>query len=188
MVSNNTEDQAKDPIQETETEPEDAENADALSLESLHEELAQTQAQCAEYLDKYRRTAASFDNYRKRQARDQARQTRQLTADLIRQILPIADDLRRAVAHLSETDANAEWTQGVVMIERKLEKLLHDYGIVEIEAEGVPFDPAVHESLLAEPSDTYPEGTVIEVFEKGYKLGDLVIRPAKVKVSSGPQV
>ncbi|MGC9359016.1 MAG: nucleotide exchange factor GrpE [Anaerolineae bacterium] len=185
MVTNDEEEQAKDP---TEERRENAEIAEILSLESLQEELTQTQIQCAEYLDKYRRTAASFENYRKRQARDQERQSRQLTADVIRQLLPIADDLRRAVAHLPETDANAEWAQGVAMIERKMEKLLHDYGIVEIEAEGIPFDPAIHESLLAEPSDTYPEGIVIDVLEKGYKLGDLVIRPAKVKVSNGPQI
>jgi molecular chaperone GrpE len=188
MVSNNDKEQAKDQLEEKEATAEDTGNTEALNLESLHEELAQTRAQCTEYLDKYRRAAASFDNYRKRQARDQERQTRQLTADVIRHLLPIADDLRRAVAHLPETDADAEWAKGVAMIERKLENLLHQYGIVEIEAEGIPFDPNVHESLLAEPSDRYPEGTVIDVLERGYRLGDLVIRPAKVKVSNGPQM
>ncbi|MCD6301932.1 MAG: nucleotide exchange factor GrpE [Anaerolineae bacterium] len=187
MAIDNIEEQPKDLTGQTEKASEETANSEILDLEALRQELAQAQAQCAEYLDKYRRSVAAFDNYRKRQARDQERQAHQLTADVVRQLLPIADDLRRAVANLPESDANADWAKGVMMIEQKLERLLHGYGIVEIEAEGVAFDPAVHESLLTEPSDTYPEGTVIDVLEKGYKLGELVIRPAKVKVSTGSE-
>jgi len=187
VAIDNIEEQPKDLTGQTEKASEETANSEILDLEALRQELAQAQAQCAEYLDKYRRSVAAFDNYRKRQARDQERQAHQLTADVVRQLLPIADDLRRAVANLPESDANADWAKGVMMIEQKLERLLHGYGIVEIEAEGVAFDPAVHESLLTEPSDTYPEGTVIDVLEKGYKLGELVIRPAKVKVSTGSE-
>lgn len=185
MAKNNIEEQPRDSTHETEGASENSGTTESLSLEDLHEELAQVQAQCAEYLDKYRRSAAAFDNYRKRQARDQERQAQQLTADVVRELLPIADDLQRAVEHLPCSGAEADWAKGVILIEQKLRKLLHSYGVVEIEAEGVPFDPTIHESLLTEASDTHPEGTVIEVLEAGYKLGNLVIRPAKVKVSSG---
>jgi len=146
--------------------PDSAESLEAtenLSIEGLQEELAQIQAQCADYLDKYLRSAAAFDNYRKRQARDQERQSQQITADVVRELLPVADDLRRAIEHLPSAGVDDSWVQGVVLIEQKLEKLLHSYGVVEIEAKGVPFDPYYHESLATEVSDEYPEGTVIEV-------------------------
>jgi len=154
-------------------------------VEDLGKELAEAQAQCAEYLDKYRRSAAAFDNYRKRQQRDQERQTQQLTASVVRDLLPVADDLERAVEHVPNDGLDQPWVQGVALIQQKLQKLLQSYGITEIEAKGMPFDPNFHESLFTEASDEHPEGTVLEVYERGYKLGDLVVRPAKVKVSSG---
>ncbi len=156
-----------------------------VDIEALGKELAEAQAQCAEYLDKYRRSAAAFDNYRKRQQRDQERQIQQLTASVVRDLLPVVDDLDRAVEHVPEDGRDQPWVQGVVLIQQKLKKLLQSYGITEIEAEGLPFDPNVHESLVTEPSIEHPEGTVLEVYETGYRLGDLVVRPAKVKVSSG---
>jgi len=157
--------------------------AEQVDIEALGKELAEAQAQCAEYLDKYRRSAAEFDNYRKRQLRDQERQSQQLTANVVRDLLPLADDLQRAVEHLPNANADESWVQGVVLIEQKLHKLLESYGVIAIEAKGQPFDPNVHESLFTEPNEEYPEGTVLEVYETGYRLGDLVVRPAKVKVS-----
>jgi molecular chaperone GrpE len=130
-----------------------------------------------EYLDALQRLKAEFDNYRKRVARDQQELAARAHERLIREVVPVLDDLERALAHEGDID------EGVRLIHRQLSDALAKEGLAEVETDG-KFDPHTQEALLSQPSDE-EEGTVIQVLQKGYKLGDRVLRPARVVVSQG---
>jgi molecular chaperone GrpE len=130
-----------------------------------------------EYLDALQRLKAEFDNYRKRVARDQQELAARAHERLVRELVPVLDDLERALAH----EGNLE--DGIRLIHRQLDEALTKEGLVEVETTGM-FDPHTQEALLAQPSDE-AEGTVIEVLQKGYLLGDRVLRPARVVISQG---
>jgi molecular chaperone GrpE len=147
-----------------------AEVEEAVEVESIARERD-------EYLDALQRLKAEFDNYRKRVARDQQELAVRAHERLVRELVPVLDDLERALAH----EGNLE--DGVRLIHRQLDEALTKEGLVEVETAGM-FDPHTQEALLAQPSDE-AEGTVIEVLQKGYRLGDLVLRPARVVISQG---
>jgi molecular chaperone GrpE len=135
----------------------------------------------AELVGDLQRLAAEFDNYRKRVARDQAALVQRAHERLVRELLPVVDDLERALdaAALHE---EARLEDGVKLVHRSLRELLEKEGLAEIETEG-KFDPHIHEALLTQPSSA-EEGTVVEVLQKGYRLGEHVLRPARVAVAA----
>ena len=135
-----------------------------------------------EYLDALQRLKAEFDNYRKRVARDQQELAARAHERLVRELVPILDDLERALEAANEHE-NAKLEEGVALVHRALADLLAREGLVEVATDG-KFDPHSQEALLAQPSEA-EEGTVIQVLQKGYKLGDRVLRPARVIVSQG---
>jgi molecular chaperone GrpE len=135
-----------------------------------------------EYLDALQRLKAEFDNYRKRVARDQELSVARASERLVVQLLPMLDDLERAVQAAVE-HGELKLEDGVRLVHRALADMLQREGLVEVETEGL-FDPHTQEALLSQPADV-PEGTVIQVLQPGYKLGDRVLRPARVIVSSG---
>jgi molecular chaperone GrpE len=135
-----------------------------------------------EYLDNLKRVAADFENYRKRAARDQASLVTRAHERLVKELLPVLDDLERAL-QAAEEHEEAKLEEGVDLVARSLREALAREGLVEIETDG-RFDPHVHEALLSQPSEE-EEGAVIEVLQKGYRLGDRVLRPARVVVSQG---
>jgi molecular chaperone GrpE len=130
-----------------------------------------------EYLDALQRLKAEFDNYRKRVARDQQELAARAHERLIREVLPVLDDLERALAHEGDIE------EGIRLIHRQLSESLAREGLTEVPTDGT-FDPHTQEALLSQPSDR-EEGAVIEVLQKGYKLGDRVLRPARVVISQG---
>ena len=134
--------------------------------------------------DRLLRLAADFENYKKRAARERQEYVALANERLIAELIPILDDLERALA-AAEEHQEAQLEEGVRLVHRSLAGLLERHGVKPIETDG-QFDPHVHEALLSQPSDA-PEGTVIEVVQKGYKLGDRVLRPARVVVA-GPAV
>lgn len=134
-----------------------------------------------EYLDALRRTAAEFDNYRKRVQRDQESLVARAGERLARELLPVLDDLERAL-EAAEEHEEAKLEDGVRLVHRSLADALRREGLQEIATDG-PFDPHVHEALLTQPSEA-AEGTVIQVLQKGYRLGDRVLRPARVVVAA----
>ena len=134
-----------------------------------------------EYLDALQRTAAEFDNYRKRVQRDQASLVARAGERLVRELLPILDDLERAL-EAAEEHEEAKLEEGVRLVHRSLAEALRREGLEEIATEG-RFDPHVHEALLTQPSEE-AEGSVIQVLQKGYTLGDHVLRPARVVVAA----
>jgi molecular chaperone GrpE len=154
------------------------------SPDELRRQVAAAEAKADEHLDDLRRLAAEFDNYRKRVARDQQLTAARATEGLVKHLLPILDDLERAL-EAAEQHEEAKLEEGVALVHRSLADLLRRQGLEEIETDG-RFDPHVHEALLAQPSDA-EEGSVIQVSQKGYRLGDLVLRPARVIVSAGSQ-
>ncbi len=131
--------------------------------------------------EQHLRLAADFDNYRKRAAREQADVFARANERLVKELIPVLDDLGRALEAAAQHE-EAKLEEGVRLVHRALGDLLTKEGLAEIETDG-KFDPHVHEALLSLPSDA-EEGSVIEVVQKGYKLGDRVLRPARVVVAA----
>jgi molecular chaperone GrpE len=137
-----------------------------------------------EYLDALQRLKAEFDNYRKRVARDQQELAARAHERLVKELVPVLDDLERAL-EAATAHEEAQLEDGVRLVYRALADALQKEGLREIPTEGA-FDPHTQEALLSQPSDA-DEGTVIQVLQKGYALGDRVVRPARVVISSGEQ-
>src|SRR5438067_4798435 len=158
------------------TEQEEQQPEESLDVEAL-------QAERDELFDRLQRLAAEFDNYRKRSARDSAALSERANERLVKELLPVLDDLARALEAAADHE-EAKLEDGVRLVHRSLADLLAKEGLSEIETDG-KFDPHVHEALLSQPSDA-EEGSVIEVVQKGYRLGDRVLRPARVVVAAPP--
>ena len=148
----------------------------------LAERLAEVERERDEHLDDLKRVAAEFENYRKRVARDQQSLAARAHERLVKELLPVLDDLERALQAAAEHE-EAELEEGVRLVHRELQEALAKEGLVEIETNG-HFDPHVHEALLSQPSDK-DDGAILEVLQKGYRLGDRVVRPARVVISQG---
>ena len=133
--------------------------------------------------DRLLRLAADFENYKKRAARERQEYVRLANERLIAELLPILDDLERALS-AGEQHEEAQLEEGVRLVHRSLAGLLERHGVKPIETEG-KFDPHVHEALLSQPSEA-EEGSVIDVVQKGYRLGERVVRPARVVVAAPP--
>jgi len=146
----------------------------------LEERLAEVERERDEYLNDLKRVAADFENYRKRVARDQEGLAARAHERLVKELLPVLDDLERALEAAAEHE-EAKLEEGVRLVHRELVEALAREGLVEVETDG-KFDPHVHEALLSQPSEE-EDGAVIEVLQKGYRLGDRVLRPARVVVS-----
>jgi molecular chaperone GrpE len=160
------------------------ENAEPVAEgESLEQRLASAEAEAEAHLNDLKRLAAEFENYRKRVAREQQALSTRAAERLVKELLPIVDDLERAL-EAAEEHEEAKLEEGVRLVHRQLASILEREGLAEIETDG-KFDPHVHEALLSQPSEA-DEGSVIEVLQKGYRLGDRVLRPARVAVA-GPK-
>lgn len=131
--------------------------------------------------DRLLRLAAEFDNYKKRAAREREQYVALANERIVKDLLPILDDLERALA-AAEQHEEAQLEEGVRLVHRSLASLLERNGLTPIETEG-RFDPHVHEALLAQPAEDKESGDVLDVIQKGYKLGDRVVRPARVIVA-----
>ena len=137
----------------------------------------------AELEDRLLRLAADFDNYKKRAARERGEYVAHANERLVQELLPILDDLERALDAVGQHE-EATVEEGVRLVHRSLAALLEKNGVREISTEG-KFDPHVHEALLSQPSEA-AEGSVIDVVQKGYTLGDRVVRPARVVIAAAP--
>jgi molecular chaperone GrpE len=161
---------------EEQTRPDEVERAVA----ELEERLALLERERDEYLADLKRVAAEFDNFRKRAARDHESLVSRAHERLVKELLPVLDDLERALVAAEEHE-EAKLEEGVRLVHRELRSALAKEGLVEIETDGA-FDPHVHEALLTQPSDQ-DDGAILEVIQKGYRLGDRVLRPARVVIS-----
>ena len=161
----------------------DAATAPADSAPELQpNKLQQAEARAAEYLDGLQRERAAFQNYKRRVERERADQAQVVTGGLLLKLLPILDDFDRAIGAVP-ADARNQWFDGVTLIRRKLEKLLEDQGVKEMQALGQPFDPNFHEAIGVDDGSDAASGTITEVLQRGYVQGDRVLRPALVRVA-----
>jgi len=165
-------------------EREGEEAAEELTeVEQLQSALEEAKDEADEYLDGWRRAQAEFSNYKKRQRAEQAKIRELANANLLRKLLPVLDDFERAMATIPDAMAKLSWSQGLLMIKRKLEAILETEGVEPIETEGEVFDPYYHEAVTHEEMPGYEGGDIIGEVQKGYVLGDRVLRPALVRVA-----
>jgi molecular chaperone GrpE len=143
--------------------------------------VARLQAERDEYLELAQRVQADFENYRKRALRDQERLVAHAHERLVHELLPILDDLERTL-DAAERHEEAALVEGVRLVERSLRRLLEKEGLAEIATDGA-FDPHVHEAVLVQAREGADSGAVVEVLQAGYRLGDRVVRPARVIVA-----
>lgn len=153
-----------------------------LEADEILGRLADAEAKRDEYLADLQRLAADFDNYRKRSAREQQTFATRAHERLIAKLLPVLDDLERAL-DAAEHHEQAKLIEGVEMTRSALAATLASEGLVEIEAEGA-FDPHAHEALMTRPVDGVEPDQIVQVVQKGYRLGDVVLRPARVIVAA----
>jgi molecular chaperone GrpE len=161
-----------------------AEKEQAPVEHGLEEKLVALEAERDEYLNDLKRVAAEFENYRKRAARDQESLVARAHERLVKELLPVLDNLERALEAARDPETRSV-EEGVRLVHRELAAALAHEGLAEIETNG-RFDPHVHEALLSQPSSA-EEGSVIEVVQKGYRLGDRVLRPARVVVAAAQE-
>jgi molecular chaperone GrpE len=165
-----------------EEQPEDAPESveQEMEVESLEEACEAARLEAAENFDRFLRARAELDNYRKRTAKIRQETREDTLRELLMKVAPILDNMRRALGQESENVQSLK--QGVELIYSQLGDALKGYGLEPIEAVGQPFDPHLHEALMEVVHDEYSPGTVIEELDKGYKLNDKVVRPARVVV------
>jgi len=163
---------------------EETENTDA-PVESVQEERTkELEQKAAEAHDKYLRTYADFENYRKRTQRDLADFRNYANEQLASELLPVVDHLELALGHASEAGNNTEGiVQGVELVLKQFLDVLAKVGVTPFAAEGEPFDPVQHEAVMQTAADDAPENTVVQVIQKGYRYQDKVLRHAKVGVA-----
>ena len=182
-------DQALEAAQEGQVEARGEEAASGVmevdELAALRQELEETKAKEAEYLDGWQRARAELANARKRFERERLQAYDNARADVLIQLLPLADDFERALDTLPDNLSSLTWIEGITLVQRKLQLLLEQASVTPIEAVGQEFDPFSHEAVTHEPSETVPAGHVIAELQKGYKMGDRVLRPTVVRVSAG---
>ena len=143
------------------------------------------QRQRDEFYDRLLRKTAEFDNYRKRVERDRQSMAEAVAADAVKDLLPLVDDLERALKADTGAEGAEAYRKGVELIHRQLLEILRKRGVRAIEALGTDFDPHFHEAIAHEPAAGRRDGEVIEEFGRGYMLGERLIRPAIVKVAKG---
>jgi len=152
----------------------------SIALADLEKQLADAESQVAEYKDGWQRSAADFQNYRRRVEAEKAETYQNAVGSIIKRYLPILDDLERALA---ARPVDLTWVDGIELIYRKLKFILESEGLKRIEAEGQMFDPNFHEAIMQEPSEDHESGQILAVVQNGYMLGERVIRPAQVRVA-----
>ncbi len=155
-----------------------------FSMQALQAELDKAQAQAAEYLDGWQRARAEFANYKKRVEAEREEWRRVSNEALLLKLLPVVDDFERAFQKIPQEWTDSPWVNGISMILRKLHALLESQGVKPIQAVGQPFDPQQHEAVLMEENAKHPDGTVIAEIQRGYRLGERVLRPAQVTVAT----
>jgi molecular chaperone GrpE len=172
------EDAENEVVEETET----AGSAEER-LAELEAELAAVRLQVDENLDGWQRALADFSNYKKRVEKEHAAVYKNALGKAVLHFLEIKDDLELALKNRPVDGDGAKWAVGIELILRKLQGFLDAEGVIAIDAEGQMFDPNIHEAISMEPSEDHESGQIIEVVQMGYRLGDRMLRPARVRVA-----
>jgi molecular chaperone GrpE len=171
---------------EEEIEEQEQSEGEPDELEKLEAELEEAKAQAAEYLDGWQRAQAEFSNYRKRQEAERGQMIALANMAVLHKILPVVDDFERALETLPDDLSQTTWCEGIFLIKAKLDALLDSEGVEPIETKGKEFDPVYHEAVTHEEAEGYEEGQIIGEVQRGYMLGERVLRPAMVRVAKAP--
>ncbi len=158
----------------------------AERVKQLEEELARKEAEAAANWDKFVRERADLENYRKRAQREKEDLLKYGNESLLLEILPVIDNMERALAHASE-ESMAAVIQGIELTLSMLQSAIKKFGAAPIEVKGKMFDPAYHQAMTQVESADHVPNTVVDEFQKGYMLNDRLLRPALVSVASGPK-
>lgn len=169
-------------IDEEVTDSEDVENLDKDEyIAKLNNDLLEQKKRSDEYFDHLKRNMAEFDNFKKRMQKEKESMYSTIVADFVSELLPVMDNFEKAVDAETKDES---YKNGMKMIYSQINDLLKKTGVEEIEALGKEFDPNYHEAVMHIEDDKYKEKEIVEVFRKGYKLGDKVIRHTMVKVAN----
>lgn len=171
-------------VQEEITEQEAAPETEQAGTETIDSVLAEERARNEELSQRLLRLQADYDNFRRRTQKEKEDMAKFAASSLLEKLLPVIDNLERAIASAKQTENVDTLVQGIDMVFRQMMEALKAEGAVPIEAVGQPFDPHYHQAVMQEASDQYESGIVSEEFQKGYMLKDKVIRPAMVKVTT----
>jgi molecular chaperone GrpE len=158
---------------------------EVVELTALRQELEEQKAKAAEYLDGWQRARAEFANYKKRIEKEQEDMIKSANGAFITKLLPVMDDFERAFQTLPLDLMGMTWLEGVALIQRKLQILLEQEGVTVIETEGQMFDPTLHQAVTHEENEEHEEGQIMGEVQKGYRMGDKVLRPSLVRVAKG---
>src|SRR5881409_81113 len=148
--------------------------------------MASLQADLDRFRDLALRSQADFENYKKRCAREKEEAIKYANSSLLQRLAAILDNFELGLAAAKAQGEQSPIYSGMVLVQKQLNDLLSEHGLQPIEADGKRFDPNLHEAIAHEPSDQFPEGTVLRQTRRGYRLKDRLLRPSKVVVSSGP--
>lgn len=166
---------------------ENAEQSDDQPMPTVQElaELRQKAAERDEFLDLVRRTQAEFQNYQKRQQKDREQEREYMRGGMVKELLPVLDNLERALGAAAKEDSDNPLLKGVSMVQSQFLDLLKSrFDVTPIDATGQKFNPNLHEAITQVPSPQHDPDTIIQVVETGYKMNERVLRPAKVVVCS----
>jgi molecular chaperone GrpE len=166
-------------------EPSELETSEQSSTAGATVDADEIQRQRDDYYDRLLRKTAEFDNYRKRVERDRQSMSDSVTSEVVRDLLPLVDDLERALKSDPGAKDAEPYRKGVELIHRRLLDILSKRGVRPIDALGTDFDPHVHEAVSHEHAEGRRDGEVIEELARGYKLGERLLRPSMVKVAKG---
>ena len=155
-------------------------------IHQLEEQLAAKEKECRENWDRFVRERADLENYRKRANREKEELLNYGTKSLIEEILPVVDNMERALVHAGEESLPAV-VEGIRMTHGMLMTVLRKFGVTPVESAGAPFDTAFHQAMSQVETDEHPPNTVVEEFQKGYMMKDRLLRPAMVSVSTPPK-
>ncbi len=169
-------------VKEENTAEETVETVEENKEPTMEEKLEEAQKQAKDNLDKYIRQLAEFENFRKRSNTEKTAMYSNGVRDTVEKLLPVIDNFERAVE--AADDKEDPMYKGVEMILKQFMEILENLGVKEIPSKGEPFDPNVHSAVMHIDDESCDENVVVEVFQKGYTLGDKVIRPSMVKVAN----
>lgn len=155
------------------------------TTDELEAQLAQEKKRADEYLDNWRRSAAEFQNYKRRMDKEKAEYAQFANERLLKRLLDVLDSFDYGFRAMPDDVKNAPWVEGMRAVQRQLEQILENEGVTPIEALGQEFDPNYHEAMLYEPSPGAHEGDILDEMQRGYMIRDRVLRPTRVKVAKG---
>jgi molecular chaperone GrpE len=163
-------------------------SASAAADNDMQQEMEQLQTELAEARDKILRAQADLENYRKRSRRELEEERRYANVPLLKDLLPVVDNIDRAMEAAQKANETGTLLEGIKLVKQQLAATLARHYCQEIKAQGLPFDPHLHEALTAQPAAEYPANTVLQVVQPGYQVHDRVIRPSQVIVSKKPEI